>query len=59
MKPLPMNIKIRRLFGDRNIRIHLNPDVTIINAENGKGKTTILQFIYAILSGNLINQCII
>jgi predicted ATP-dependent endonuclease of OLD family len=46
-----ITLTIKNLFGDRNLSININPDVTVIIAENGKGKTTILQFIYAIFTG--------
>lgn len=49
-----MNIKsitIKGLFGDRNYRIRLKKNRLVLVAENGSGKTTIVNIIYYFLSG--------
>lgn len=49
-----MNIKyitIKGLFGDRDYRIALNDNRLVLVAENGSGKTTIVNIIYYFLSG--------
>jgi predicted ATPase len=44
---------IKGLFKEKDISINFNADVTILIADNGLGKTTILGIIYAVLSGQL------
>lgn len=52
-KPFPLQqLKIENLFGDYNIDIDFE-NFNIFIGENGIGKTTILNCIYYILSGNL------
>ena len=41
------------LFGNQNVHLDLSQDVTILIADNGIGKTTILGIVYAVLSGRL------
>lgn len=43
---------IQGLFGDRDVDIVFESPVTILIADNGSGKTTILSIIYAVLSRN-------
>lgn len=45
-------IKIKGLFGKENFIIHFENDINIFIAENGSGKTTILNIIVAILKGD-------
>ena len=45
------NITIKGLFGDRNYRIRLKDNRLVLVAENGSGKTTIVNIIYYFLSG--------
>ncbi|HFJ8954286.1 TPA: AAA family ATPase [Serratia liquefaciens] len=42
------------LFGERDVRIDFSDQYKVIVAENGYGKTTILNLLYAILFGDLI-----
>lgn len=44
--------KILGLYGERNITIDFDSNVKIIVAENGYGKTTVLNALYAILAGD-------
>jgi predicted ATPase len=44
---------INGLFGERNIRIPFDSNYKIIVSENGCGKTTVLNSLYALLSGNI------
>src|SRR5438067_1557736 len=44
---------IKRLFGDRDVDIHFESPVTILIADNGSGKTTILSIVYSVLSRQL------
>lgn len=44
---------IKDLFGERNVRITFDSDYKILVAENGYGKTTILNLFYALVSGDI------
>lgn len=44
---------IRRLYGERDVEINFSDDVKIIVAENGYGKTTVLNTLYSLLAGDL------
>lgn len=44
---------ITKLFDERNVRIPFESNLKIIVAENGYGKTTILNSFYALLSGDI------
>lgn len=44
---------ITKLYGERNVRIKFDLPYKIIVAENGYGKTTILNCFYALLSGDI------
>ena len=46
------SFKIEKLWGYRNIDLAFNNDVNILIGPNGSGKTTILNLLHAILSGN-------
>ena len=48
-------IKLKKLFDDKNIKWQLNPSVNILGGINGSGKSTILKSIYYILKGERIN----
>src|SRR5689334_17003745 len=41
------------LFDERDVHLDLSQDVTVLIADNGVGKTTILGMVYAVLSGRL------
>ena len=43
--------KITRLFGERDVQINFDSNIRILVAENGYGKTTILNALYYVLSG--------
>jgi predicted ATPase len=45
---------ISKLHGERNVKISFDESVKIIVAENGCGKTTILNCLYALLYGNYV-----
>lgn len=45
-------IYIENLFGNRNIRLEFNRDLTIIIGANGSGKTTLLNIINSIINEN-------
>jgi len=45
--------EIKGLLGDRNVRIDFDDPETILIADNGTGKTTLLGIVYAVLSGRL------
>lgn len=44
-------LEILGLHGDRDLVMHFGTEATILTAENGSGKTTVLNTLYAILSG--------
>lgn len=44
---------IRKLYGERDVEIDFNDNIKIIVAENGYGKTTVLNALYAVLSGDI------
>lgn len=46
-------LEIYGLYGERNISIEFDSNVKIIVAENGYGKTTVLNAFYSILAGDL------
>lgn len=46
-------IKIKGLFGQFDVNLPLNQNINIFLGENGMGKTTILNCLYYILSGNI------
>lgn len=45
--------EVKGLFGYKDIRIDFDKSITITAAENGNGKTTILNIFYAVVSGNV------
>lgn len=45
--------EINGLYGERNVRIEFDTNTKIIVAENGYGKTTVLNAFYSILAGDL------
>ena len=45
--------KIKRLFNQQDVDLLFENDVNIFLGENGMGKTTILNCLYAVLSGRL------
>ena len=44
---------INNLYEERNVRIPFDSDFKVIVAENGYGKTTILNSFYALISGDV------
>ncbi|WP_332854859.1 AAA family ATPase [Duganella sp. S19_KUP01_CR8] len=50
-------VTIYGLHDEKNVVINFLPNATIIMAENGVGKTTILNILFSILSGNLKKLC--
>ncbi|MDO6508684.1 AAA family ATPase [Colwellia sp. 4_MG-2023] len=44
---------IKSLYGERDVTIDFNSNVKILVAENGYGKTTVLNALFAIVSGNI------
>lgn len=44
---------IKSLYGERDVEIDFSNNIKIIVAENGYGKTTVLNTLYFVLSGNL------
>lgn len=53
MKNIIKSFEIKGLYNERNVRIDFEDNIKIIVAENGYGKTTILNVLYTVLSGNL------
>lgn len=53
MKNIIKSFEIKGLYSERNVRIDFEDNIKIIVAENGYGKTTILNVLYTVLSGNL------
>jgi len=51
--PSIKRLKINGLYGERDIDIPFFDNIKIIVAENGYGKTTVLNALYALASGNL------
>ena len=49
------SFKIEKLWGYRDINLTFNNDVNILIGPNGSGKTTILNLLHSILSGDLRN----
>ena len=47
------SFKIDKLWGYRDIELTFNNDVNILIGPNGSGKTTILNLLHSILSGDL------
>ena len=47
------SFKIEKLWGNQDINRTFHKDVNILIGPNGSGKTTILNLLHAILSGNL------
>lgn len=46
-------LKIEKLFDDYNFEVKFNPDITLLYGMNGCGKTTILNIITAIITGEM------
>ena len=42
------------LHGDRNVTLDFSAPATIINADNGSGKTTVLNLLFRLLSGDIL-----
>ncbi|QYG03946.1 AAA family ATPase [Massilia sp. NP310] len=51
--PSLQRLKINGLYGERDIDIPFLDNIKIIVAENGYGKTTVLNALYALASGNI------
>ena len=50
-----MRLKITKLFGEKDIDVELNKEINVLIGENGSGKSTILNVIKYLLSGDLVN----
>ena len=53
-----MSVKLKKIYidsfkGFKNFSMDINENITVLVGENGTGKTTILEIIYNILSGNV------
>lgn len=53
-----MSVKLKKIYidsfkGFKNFSMDINENITVLVGENGTGKTTILEIIYNILSGNI------
>jgi len=44
---------VKGLLGEKDVSLEFASDITILIADNGVGKTTILGIIYAVLAGQL------
>ena len=53
MEPTIRQFTIKALFGEKDVSIRFDSGVTILIADNGEAKTTILTVIYAVLAGHL------
>ena len=53
MDTIIKSFAINNLYGERDVEISFKDNIKIIVAENGFGKTTILNALYAILSGDI------
>lgn len=53
MNTIIKSFVINKLYGERDVEISFDSNIKIIVAENGYGKTTILNALYAILSGDI------
>lgn len=53
MKPAIKRFEIKKLLGEKDVTIEFSSEITILIADNGIGKTTILGIIYAVLAGQL------
>lgn len=53
MKNIIKSFEIKGLYNERNVRIDFEDNIKIIVAENGYGKTTILNALYAVLYGEV------
>ena len=47
------NLKVKGLYGNYDYNVNFNSDVTLLYGTNGCGKTTILNIISSIITGNL------
>lgn len=50
-----MQLKINKLFGERNYDLTLNEDLTILIGENGSGKSTITRILDNIIKNDLVS----
>jgi len=48
-------LRVQGLWGDKNLLIRFNPDITIIVGPNASGKTTILNILRYVLSPEIIS----
>lgn len=53
MKSILKKFTISRLYGERDVSIDFSSNIKILVAENGYGKTTILNALFGVLSGDL------
>ena len=52
MEPTIRSLEVRNLFGKKDFSLSFKDHVQIFIGENGLGKTTILNILYYLLSGN-------
>lgn len=53
MEAIIKRFAIRKLYGERDVEIDFNSNVKVLVAENGYGKTTVLNGLFSLLSGDL------
>ncbi|BDF93701.1 AAA family ATPase [Pseudoalteromonas sp. KAN5] len=53
MEAIIKRFAIRNLYGERDVEIDFNSNVKVLVAENGYGKTTVLNGLFSLLSGDL------
>jgi len=53
MKSILRKFSISKLYGERDVTIDFSSNIKILVAENGSGKTTILNALFGILSGDI------
>ena len=52
-KMILSSLYVKRLYGHYSYKVKFNSDITLLYGTNGCGKTTILNVITAIITGNV------